>query len=354
MIKKQQLFQFVGMNQDIAETKGNASNALFLKNFRITIDEKNSNLVLTTEKSTLLLNKYNEVSGETGSIVGVCICNNETIILFKITGSGSNITNVIDKYIITDNGLERTKLYSGNLNFNHAYPIQTYFSYENEKTQKIYWIDGINQPRCINIVNTYEQNDTNSDSHFDLCTPIAYLPKVEINKNLNNGSFHSGVIQYFCTFVDLNDQESKIFYNSPLYYITDVDRGLSPEEMGNCSFTINITGISTTYNRKAIRIYSLQRTSLDGIPVAKLLANVSINSNNNISITDTGTIGQTIDAQSLMFLGCEHFIPKTMIVKDNLMFFGNIKINNYGSTSTINNIVNHNRNYFLPDEILSF
>lgn len=231
----------------------------------------------------------------------------------------------------------RKILYTGNLNFNINYPIKTYVSYENEKTIKVYWIDGLNQPRVINITKTYEYLDSDDDNHFNFCTPIYCNETVNITKNATGGFFHSGVIQYFMTYVDQNDQESKIFYQSPLYYLTDSDRALSPDENSTNSFVIDIKGVNTNkLLRNKLRIYSLQRTSLDATPVAKLIYELKLTENTtNISVIDTGNIGMNIDPQILLMIGCEEFIPQTFAVKDQIVFFGNIETKNYQKINDI-------------------
>ena len=43
-------------------------------------------------------------------------------------------------------------LYEGHLNLDVSSPLETLPYYENEDIQKVYWTDGLNQPRMINIV----------------------------------------------------------------------------------------------------------------------------------------------------------------------------------------------------------
>mgnify|MGYP003620037876 CR=1 FL=1 len=50
--------------------------------------------------------------------------------------------------------LEVVTLYQGNLGLNTSYPLETLPIFENEDIQKVYWTDGLNQPRVINIVAT--------------------------------------------------------------------------------------------------------------------------------------------------------------------------------------------------------
>ena len=43
-------------------------------------------------------------------------------------------------------------LFLGDLNFSETSRIQTQVYIENENSEKVYWIDGINSPRYINIL----------------------------------------------------------------------------------------------------------------------------------------------------------------------------------------------------------
>ena len=256
-------------------------------------------------------------------------------------GNRNSIVKLINFNNITQNSTISNCikfLYTGRLNFNINNPIKTYVSYESENQQRIYWIDGINQPRVININKEYEFFDNDNDNHFNFCTPVYLDETVTITKKNFGGFFHSGTIQYFITYIDQNQQESKIFYVSPLYYITNNDRALNPEENSQNSFVINITNANANYlQRDKLRIYSICRTSIDATPVAKLVSEIQLKPTTaDISIIDTGNIGINIDPQIILMAGCDLFIPKTMEIKDNTMFFGNIKLENNGSLSKIN------------------
>jgi len=48
----------------------------------------------------------------------------------------------------------------GNLHFSPLHPIEAIASYENANIQKVYWTDGNNQPRMINIAPFKDTNIT--------------------------------------------------------------------------------------------------------------------------------------------------------------------------------------------------
>ena len=271
-----------------------------------------------------------------GNIIGNCVINNQ-LILFT---TDNNYDKIL-KYENFNTDDDPLLLYSGDLNFNIDYPIQTYVSYESENQQRVYWIDGLNQPRVINVTKQYESFDDNQDNHFNFSTPIYCEENISIRKNAIGGYFHSGVIQYFMTYVDQNQQESKIFYASPLYYLTDNKRSLSPEESSTNSFKISINNVNANkLLRNKLRIYSLQRTSLNAVPVAKLVFEIKLaEETSNLVLIDTGTVGMNVDPQIILMLGCEEFIPQAMAVKDNTIFFGNIETKNY---QEVNNVIAEN------------
>lgn len=267
------------------------------------------------------------------NVIGSCIIKNDIVLFGKATENTETLDIIFKVKNINSNNPTINSSYLGKLNFDINHPIKTYLSYENESTQKIYWVDGINQPRVINVANDkkYEMFDTNLDNHFEFCTPIYCDETIKVTKKSIGGFFHSGVIQYFVTYVDQNDQESKIFFQSPLFYITDNDRALSPEEMSTNSFNIELKNINANkLLRKRLRIYSLQRTSLNATPVAKLIYDLKLTEEtSDLTVVDTGNIGHNIDPQVILLLGCDEFVPQTMAVKDNTVFFGNIEAKNY-------------------------
>ena len=112
-----------------------------------------------------------------------------------------------------------------------------------------------------------------SDNQFDFRPPIKLKENVSISKNiLSNGAFHSGVIQYAFTYFNMYGQESNIFYISSLFYISPNNRGASPEEIVSCSFNINLSNLDSNFDY--VRIYSISKTSINGTPVLRKVADI--------------------------------------------------------------------------------
>lgn len=163
-------------------------------------------------------------------------------------------------------------LYNGNLGFSTLHPIEAIASYENSNVQKVYWTDGHNQPRVINIVGTILEG---VNSQFDFVRELALNENVKIQKQLGAaGSFAPGVIQYALTYYSKYGQESNIFYTSPLLYISYKDRGGSPEDKVENAFKITVTSLDSNFDY--LRIYSIQRTSINGTPIVKRVQDIGI------------------------------------------------------------------------------
>lgn len=325
-------FKTKGMQRDLAASAFNSEFAYENKNIRIITNEDNTLYSLVNEKGTKLAN-INGIDSIKGVVIGEATIDDE-LILFTI-----NIISTINKrdkiYKIKLNGdnLDGQILFEGNLNFNPTYPIETLIFYENEYIKKVYWTDGLNQPRVINIAATPDVISKWNNDSFNFVRTLNLNEKVTIERNIvASGSFAPGVIQYAFTYFNKYGQESNIFYTSPLYYLSYNNRGAGPEDKVSNSFNIKITDIDQRFDY--IRIYSIHRTSINATPDVRRVADLAL-SVNKISYTDNGLSGDTIDPTELLYVGGEEVIFGTMTQKDNTLFLGDIKTKRKILDSTI-------------------
>lgn len=255
-----------------------------------------------------------------GKTLGSCVLN-DFLVLFTHDESADRIyrmgkPNDISKISNT------VILFEGNLNFSNNNKIQTLPFYENESIQKVYWIDGINQPRVINIADT-SYNDMNPQQ-FDFIQKLELNEIVTIEKQYGSGSFKSGVIQYAFTYFNKNGAESNIFYITPINYISPIDRAGKIDEIINNTFKIELSGLENKF--EYIRIYSIHRTSIDTTPEVKSLIDLKIGTSNNLLFIDNGSYGSIVSPNLLLYIGGEELIPQCMSQKNNTLFLGNIKL----------------------------
>ena len=323
MAFKQSKHIFQGMSRDLSEDKQKGIYYIDAHNIRITAREDETLLSVTNEKG----NKDLHIEG-LGKYVGHAVLNNY-LVLFTITDDNTSIIWRID--FTSPHRPITTKLYEGNLGFSTAHPIETLVDYETEDIQKVYWTDGNNQPRMINIVSNSIKPSI--DTQFDFIPEV--FPNghddlnIKVAKLINSsGTFKSGTIQYFVSYYNKFGQESNIVWQSPLLYISPEDRGGNVSETVGNAFQLDITGAANTFD--FIRIYSVQHTSEDTDLIGRRIIDLSIPSTPSETITfiDNGILGESLNPSELYYKGGVPTAIGTMTTKDQTLFLGNIKLQN--------------------------
>lgn len=199
MQQGQSIFKVRGMQRDLSVSAFNSQYSYENKNIRIMSADNNTLLSISNEKG----NKSPYINGIgdfiRGIPIGQSVLNDELvifssgqIIIRRIKEINAPITTIADLAVteteINDIGSECFKdriykiwidnlevkgeiLYSGNLNLNPRYPIETISLYENENSKKVYWVDGLNQPRVINIASIADWKDNSFDFVKNVISP---------------------------------------------------------------------------------------------------------------------------------------------------------------------------------------
>lgn len=315
-----------GMYQDVSISKATNEYAFENRNIRITALDEHTLFSVTNERGTTTVKTKDDEKDVilTGTYLGHTELNS-TIVFF--THSSSTSTDYIYKIVFEDDKSIVTELYHGDLNFDSSHLIQTLPYYESEEVQKVYWVDGKNSLRVININAEYENHTGEEiDSKFDILQ-TAIIPEVYITKKYDGiGNFPSGVIQYFITYYNKYGCETNIVWGSGLNYINHSNRGADADDVVSCSFTLDIYNIDKSFTN--CRVYSIKRTNLNGEVQASLVSDVKINNNDKITIVDTNNNIESIDPYYLLFLNRGALIASSITAKDDVLFLGNIEEDN--------------------------
>lgn len=300
-MQKQAIFKTKGMQRDLSSSAFNSEYAYENKNVRVMPTDESTLLSLINERG----NKKSSIAGIGDYIEGIPIGQsliNDELIIFSygektelpevdieaeestindITAEESSIeieTTPLDRIykLWFDNGnLTGKLLFKGDLGFDYKHPIESISFYENADIRKVYWTDGLNQPRVINIAAATSVINKWKDDSFNFVRTLKLKEDVSIERNLvANGDFTPGVIQYAFTYFDKYSQESNIFYTSPLYYISYNNRGASPEDKVSNSFNIKIINPDSSFDY--VRIYSIHRSSINATPTVKRVVDLAI------------------------------------------------------------------------------
>lgn len=333
-------YVFTGLQQDAAVSKQQPQYLIDAHNIRITARNGETLLSVTNEKGPKELIIKNSIGTNvliTGTILGHCVLNNYLVLFTHEDTTGDKILRID----MSKDNPEMITLFpkegDKSLGFDVKYPIETIGDYENENIQKVYWTDGLNQPRVINIMH----------SPYTWAGSFDFVPELALNENVtvekitsSSGQFPSGVIQYAFTYYNKYGQESNIFYTTPLFYTSFYDRGGSPEDKVSNAFNIKVEGVDNHFDY--LRIYSILRTSIDATPVCKRIQDIALEGASTVSYVDNGISGDDIDPASLLYIGGEEIVAQSICAKDGTLFLGNLKIKR-PSISTIPNFVTNIR-----------
>lgn len=358
-MNKQQKFTFAkGMNQDISKSKhpgdfyydGNAIRIINTNSQSLHAVENEKGTTLEIElpsptldainNSIIYGNKtlpFNNLPGNeivnsdlpktsgTQVIIGHTVTR-DGIILFSTDNSGYDCIWHI-RELLTE-GYDLNLLYCRNLEFTIDNPIQALFNYENDNIQKVYWVDGDNQLRFLNIKHSIDNGDSenlidvnansiNTVGDYALSQPI-------LNEIRGGGAHTSGVVQYSYNLYKLNGSQTSL---SPLSEQIQLDKqaigGGMLNEIVGASPSLVIPELDNNYSH--IKIYSIKYTSFNEVPEVALVHDSEIDSYTNYIFTDNGIKISTLTLAEFAFLGSNPLVPRHIQSKDNRMFAANLK-----------------------------
>ena len=238
-------FKVKGMQRDLSASAFNSEYAYENKNVRIMPTDESTLLSLINEKGTLPTSITGIGDSLDGVPIGQAVIDNELVIFTtKADSSIDSNKDKIYKIWFENNILNGKLMFEGDLGFNYSNPIETLSFYENTDIKRVYWVDGINQPRVINIAAASDTISKWVDTSFDFVQTLELQETISVSRNtVAGGVFAPGVIQYAFTYFNKYGQESNIFYTSPLYYISYNNRGASPEDKVSNSFNIEVVNV---------------------------------------------------------------------------------------------------------------
>lgn len=354
MIKSSK-YTYTGIDQDTSRSKHNPSLYFEGQHIRIVSEDSQVTGSVTNEKGTkevfsipnnisinpssnTIFYGNSSLNYENNEIEDLEITNNHVILghtttknsIILITNSG-NLDCIWEvKNVYSDNNnYDVELLYIRNLNLSIDHPIQVLYNFENEKNEKIYWVDGNNQLRFLNLRHSKDNGDKENliDLSYKLINSVGdfSISQPEVVFFQNGGIHTSGVIQYGYNLYKTNLSQTSL---SPLTELIPLGSNLTTEG-GDVNETVGtipvlrIRDIDDSYTN--IKVYAIKYTSLNENPQVSIIADREIPFNRELFIYDNGSVISDISIESLTFLGSNPVIPRHVESKDNHLFKFNIK-----------------------------
>lgn len=354
-----------GMRQDDSDLlfNGNKESLAFAfenMNIRFSVDKDTTSLVATQEKGNVKCDirvlqeffldvadfyntgTYFSMSSMPFKVLGYCTVDKYLVLFGKCTADTSRILydhdnaaplsfndgdDIILRLEVSNGVFYGWLLYKGQeLHFDLNYPIETVGNVETNLTKKVYFVDGINVPRSVNVVNA----NAGLLSNINLGFSLALNDELMVTKNYSvQGNFPMGKVRFFYTYYNDLESETNIVDWSPFFDCNFINQGGSESSTYTTQFAFNVVVNNVDHQFGFIRIYFQHFTSNDAstysLKYIERPLDMSLDSFETI-VTFDGT-----DVKNSTITYIDHklnnytFIPYTLAEKNNRMFYGNIK-----------------------------
>lgn len=146
-------------------------------------------------------------------LVGYVAIDDERICLFSVKAQ-NGLKSRISLFSIINN--TRTILATGELNFSLYYPITGIYRKRNGDIELVYFTDGLNPPRVININKVY---GAGTELNLSLQKRVERIPNLDVKVNEDFGLLESGSYNVAIKLIDEDFQETNWLNVSDVIYI---------------------------------------------------------------------------------------------------------------------------------------
>ena len=228
-------------------------------------------------------------------------------------------------------------IYKAVMGFSIENPIKAIPRWETEFVKKVYWTDGNNNLRWINVVHDDDTNDLETlpvdrlevIGNFDLTKP--YIT------DIIGGNIDSGKIAYAYQLYMLHGSQTLFSPLSDMYHVTEAGDtepdskdyyGSHSDENTGKGFKVSFDIDSQYYTR--CRVVAVHYTTLEDEPEIRIVEEFSISpTDTSATFTDIGESIGNLTVEELRILSTSVFVTEDIETKDNILFAGGITADSF-------------------------
>ena len=283
------------------------------------------------------INIFNSL-GDEFVILGHVSINKGRVVIFSVNtdGTGSKIS-----VLNPDSSIDvKIQNYQLELNFSPNSEIDATYKINKDLEAVVYFTDGINPPRFVNVDSA---ELVTSGNRYNIFNYIEKVPTIDLTKvNDAGGILGTGAYYFAVRYIDKDGNRTNFTSLSNAIYVIDDDNndtssdGAEPNTPTSKSITIEISNIDTFYNEVEIAVIKKEGGTF--APV-KLLPKVGIPTN-SISYTHTGNESYTEGSlDEILINNTSYQTAKTIEQADGILYMGNLtKAEDIGYQKYANNI----------------
>jgi hypothetical protein len=219
------------------------------------------------------------------------------------------------------------------LHFSMANPVKAVGVYESIEIQKLYFVDGYNPFRFINV------SQDHTATYIDELTVLPVYPnngEFKLLDVLNSGDLRAGKIQYAYQFYNLYGAETAYSPPSALYAITDSSytddndsdfKGDDVDVVCNKSLKmlLQIVDVALSSKFDKIRIVALEYTTLTDLPTVRIVQDINtISDATDYIFIDNGNSLGEYSPEEITLLSTTLFSAIDITTKQNRLYVTNI------------------------------
>lgn len=268
-------------------------------------------------------------------LVGYVAIDDERICLFSVKAQ-HGLKSRISLFSTINN--TRTILATGELNFSLYYPITGIYRKRNGDIELVYFTDGLNPPRVININKVY---DAGTELNLSLQKRVERIPNLDVKVNEDFGLLESGSYNVAIKLIDEDFQETNWLNVSDVIYIykdtanTDTPQlflqksGDFPNVLDGansiCSKNIQVTVSNLPNGYKYYKLALIEATSgLQEITKVKVTQRIDIRKATYVFDSWKEDF-ETITPEEILIQPPYIKSAKTLTILDNKLVLGNIE-----------------------------
>jgi len=254
------------------------------------------------------------------TIIGMSTMRDD-LYIFTVTEFGLNI-------IFRYNESGTVIVFAGYMGMTADNQLEIISNYENDKVQKLYWVDGANWFRLLNVSPSNADVLETLDPQFvDVTIPINMKSPTVISQT-SGGNIPAGRRQYAYSLYNRSGQQSVVSPLSAIHSISESNtKGGELDELMNVALNVQLTDLDTNFD--SIIVYAIHYNTYNTAPEITVILDEGL-SGSDFQFKDDGNLYVSdFSTDAFLALSNSNYKGGTINVKKNVLFMADYKTDSF-------------------------